>query len=411
MKSASLPAGGASPPASFRSSCSPAAATTRRPRAARPHDPVEPRRPGQRRRGAGRGEAAGRCRPPSASRSIATAPTSRRRSRRAADGRIVGLVTGLANGANTITATYPTSSSPAPRLVITNHPIGGPVLLGVADRRRGSARRRCRSPQSATRRRSNASGLTTTATDAQCNIATEFKLFYRTTTPVTVCSATRLPVDCPSRRRRSPSDRRRRRTLLQAVRRRAATPADSVAMTTTTAGLTVPYIVRVERGTINRGIYDIAVLFDPTEPLDGAGAAAAVERQGRLQLRRLDRPAAPAVPHRAELGRRHGAVARLHGRRQQPDRLALQLEPRPRRRDDDDDEGAHRRQLRRDRVHDGQRLLGRLDPAEHGRVDLSRACSTASSRAATTPTRSRPASRSPTACCSSTSTPRPSGRR
>jgi hypothetical protein len=31
-------------------------------------------------------------------------------------------------------------------------------------------------------------------------------------------------------------------------------------------GLTVPYVVRVERGTLNRGIYDIAVLFDPTQP-------------------------------------------------------------------------------------------------------------------------------------------------
>ena len=44
------------------------------------------------------------------------------------------------------------------------------------------------------------------------------------------------------------------------------TPAASVASTTTTNGMTVPYIVRVERGTINRGIYDIAVLFDPTAP-------------------------------------------------------------------------------------------------------------------------------------------------
>jgi hypothetical protein len=35
-------------------------------------------------------------------------------------------------------------------------------------------------------------------------------------------------------------------------------------MTTTDTGVTVPYIVRVERGTINRGIFDIAVLFDPT---------------------------------------------------------------------------------------------------------------------------------------------------
>jgi hypothetical protein len=37
---------------------------------------------------------------------------------------------------------------------------------------------------------------------------------------------------------------------------------DFVATTTTTTGLTVSYIVRVERGTMNRGIYDIAVLFD-----------------------------------------------------------------------------------------------------------------------------------------------------
>jgi hypothetical protein len=38
--------------------------------------------------------------------------------------------------------------------------------------------------------------------------------------------------------------------------------------------VTLPYIVRVERGTINRGIYDIAVLFDPTKP-----AWTATERQ------------------------------------------------------------------------------------------------------------------------------------
>jgi hypothetical protein len=37
-----------------------------------------------------------------------------------------------------------------------------------------------------------------------------------------------------------------------------------VASTPTTNGVTVPYIVRVERGTLNRGIYDIAVLFNPT---------------------------------------------------------------------------------------------------------------------------------------------------
>src|SRR4029453_11420102 len=44
------------------------------------------------------------------------------------------------------------------------------------------------------------------------------------------------------------------------------TPNDLVAQTTTTDGKTVPYIVRVERGTLNRGIYDIAGLFDPAQP-------------------------------------------------------------------------------------------------------------------------------------------------
>src|SRR5205807_7728307 len=45
----------------------------------------------------------------------------------------------------------------------------------------------------------------------------------------------------------------------------AAAPAD-LAMTTTQTGLTVPYVVRVERGVINRGIYDVAVLFNPAQP-------------------------------------------------------------------------------------------------------------------------------------------------
>jgi hypothetical protein len=40
-------------------------------------------------------------------------------------------------------------------------------------------------------------------------------------------------------------------------------PAD-VASTTTLAGMTVPFVVRVETGTMNRGIYQNAILHDPT---------------------------------------------------------------------------------------------------------------------------------------------------
>ena len=44
-------------------------------------------------------------------------------------------------------------------------------------------------------------------------------------------------------------------------------PAD-VATTTTDQGKTVPYIIRQETGTQNRGIYRIAVLYDPTKPFE-----------------------------------------------------------------------------------------------------------------------------------------------
>ncbi|HEY1702317.1 MAG TPA: DUF6351 family protein [Trebonia sp.] len=47
----------------------------------------------------------------------------------------------------------------------------------------------------------------------------------------------------------------------------ASPPADGeIATTTTDAGVTVPYVVRHERGAANRGIYELAVLCDPHQP-------------------------------------------------------------------------------------------------------------------------------------------------
>jgi len=170
-----------------------------------------------------------------------------------ADGRIVGLVSGLQNGANTVTATADNGSFKGARLVVTNHPANGPVLLSSQ-----IAPFVCATPTAVAENGntpgSNASGLTTAATDAQCNIATEYKLFYRTTTAG--CS-TALPDPSPPA---TPSA-----TACFKPYTVGTTPAD-LASTTTSAGLTVPYIVRVERGTINRGIYDVAVLFDPAQP-------------------------------------------------------------------------------------------------------------------------------------------------
>ena len=50
------------------------------------------------------------------------------------------------------------------------------------------------------------------------------------------------------------------------------TPPD-LAMTTTSDGLTVPFVVRFERGTLNRGVYDIVVLFDPSKPCTALASA------------------------------------------------------------------------------------------------------------------------------------------
>ena len=184
-----------------------------------------------------------------------------------ANGRTLGVVTGLKNGINNINATASDNSFAGARLVVTNHAIGGPVLLSAQ-----TTPWICATPvptvAAGSTPATNASGLTTTATDAQCNIATEFKLFYRTLTPVLVtagdggCSFV-LPDPTPTIANPNPTTPAN--SCFQPYVT-GTTPAASVASATTTNGVTLAYIVRVERGTINRGIYDIAVLFDPTKP-------------------------------------------------------------------------------------------------------------------------------------------------
>lgn len=182
--------------------------------------------------------------------------------RASSGGRIVGLVTGLSNGNNVVTARANTAAS----LTIDNHPIGGPVFSGA------QLPYVCATPvpqaASGNNAATNGSGLSTNAIDAQCNIATEYKLYYRTTTAG--CS---FAVPDPSPPAAAPTN-----TCFKAYDPNAARPAD-LASTTTDAGLTVPYIVRVERGTVNRGIADLAVLFDPTQPWTSAAPQAQWNRK------------------------------------------------------------------------------------------------------------------------------------
>jgi hypothetical protein len=166
-----------------------------------------------------------------------------------ADGRTIGLVSGLVTGDNVVLASA--SDSASARLVVTNAPRSGPVFSGAQVKPFYCATPAAVPPTPATPG-SNASGLSGTA-DANCNIPTETKLYYRSTaTAGTQCSAA-LPDGTPGAL-----------PFCWKPYTVGATPPD-IATTTTLDGVTMPFVVRLERGTMNRGIYDIAVLIDPAK--------------------------------------------------------------------------------------------------------------------------------------------------
>jgi hypothetical protein len=148
-----------------------------------------------------------------------------------ADGRFLGLVTGLAEGANTLKATVRNENGAL--ITITNHPIGGPVISGEQV-----------GPWVCTTKVTNPTANDPdlgVPLDAQCNIAAPvYRYQYRT---LSGQFATYDPANPPA--------------------------ANLIATTTTDGGQTVPYIVRIERGVINRGKYDIAYLANPANPTAG----------------------------------------------------------------------------------------------------------------------------------------------
>ena len=168
------------------------------------------------------------------------------------DGRTIGLVTGLAEGTTTISADI--GGKQGASLTVTNHRIGGPVFSGTQ-----ITPWICATPVptagDATTPATLGSGLSTNAIGDQCNIASETKLYYRSTT-----AGCTLSLPDPSPPTLPPPN-----GCFKPFDPAADPPAD-LAMTTTDAGVTLPYVVRVERGTLNRGIYDIVVLFDPRQP-------------------------------------------------------------------------------------------------------------------------------------------------
>ncbi len=126
-----------------------------------------------------------------------------------------GLLTGLSVGRSVLSVRLPDGSGA--RLVITNHPSGGPVFSG---------------PQL------QPWTCEPGAMDRQCDKPLTYTYYYKSSDPL---NSGLLPYD-PSH------------------------PAHDVATTTTQTGVTVPFIVRVETGYIDRDQYAISVLFQPSKP-------------------------------------------------------------------------------------------------------------------------------------------------
>lgn len=144
------------------------------------------------------------------------------------DGRFYGLVGGLVEGANTLLARVP--NGPGARLTVTNHDLGGPVFSGPQ-----VDQWECTTKVSNPNANNPDLGL---PLDGKCNIAAPvYRYQYRT---LTNTFAVYDPANPPA--------------------------ASQIAKVVTDEGKEVPYIVRIERGVINRGKYDIAYLANPGAP-------------------------------------------------------------------------------------------------------------------------------------------------
>lgn len=139
---------------------------------------------------------------------------------------LLGLVTGLVLGKNLLHVQGNGSSGIKDEtLEITNYPITGPIISGTHDYEFLCQTSQFMMPDG------SALGP---PLDADCSIAPRIDYVYRSS------GAT-----------------------WKALTNTAQLPADIVS-TTTTTGLTVPFIVRIDTRSVNRGVYQSAVLFDPT---------------------------------------------------------------------------------------------------------------------------------------------------
>ena len=153
-------------------------------------------------------------------------------------GILLGLVTGLKTGDNAVQvfSNGKTSGSPAATLTLKDYPITGPIFSGPQEHPFICQTKDFKLPDGT---------LLGDPLDDNCSAKTVVTYVYKSTAPA------------------PPSPRGRPTLNLKPLANMKSLP-DDVAWTTITSGEKVPFVVRVETGTINRSIYQIAMLHDPT---------------------------------------------------------------------------------------------------------------------------------------------------
>ena len=171
--------------------------------------------------------------------------------KRAADSQaLVGLVSGLNVGSNAIAASMRGSKATA-QLTVINHPITGPVLYSPH--------------QMPFICETQAVGLGAPL-DADCSANTKVEYFYRSTSVAAPRDNVGDLAAADNANGFGGGRGNAAANPFKPLDPNGPRPTD-IAMTTTTEGKTVPYIVRREMGTINRAIYSIAFLHEPGTPL------------------------------------------------------------------------------------------------------------------------------------------------
>lgn len=138
---------------------------------------------------------------------------------------LTGLVTGLAEGPNELHVTTGGSNRPSAELTLINHPIEGPVFSGPHQQPFACETEGFEVPV--------VGGTLGAPLDEDCSIETRVDYFYRTTSD--------QYAPWPAQASAYPDD----------------------LATATVNGAQVPFIVRMETGTVNRAVYQTSILHDP----------------------------------------------------------------------------------------------------------------------------------------------------